>query len=193
MKAVRVLFAAIGLAALSATAAQAQVTPLTVEARVGAAIPTGDFGDLVDTGYGLSLHGAYRVIPMIDLYGAYNWTRFGFTDTDEEFGDTDVDLTDSGFELGVRLNVPVPGIRPWVQAGVLLHQLSMSASEGGITGSLTSDREVGFQAAAGVAIPVAPGLRLTPAVSYRQYTVDFWDASSDVSYFGVSVGLRLGL
>lgn len=192
MKAVRTLAAALGLAVLVPAAAQAQISPFSVEARVGAAIPTGDFADGVTTGFGFDANVAYRVMPMLELYGGYSWTRFGFDD-DEEF-DEDVNMDDSGFAVGARVMFAgVPGIDPWVRGGVILHQLKTSFSEGPVSGSFTTDRAAGFEAAAGVAIPVAPRVALTPAVTFRTYTPKFDGESFDssVQYVGLHLGGRI--
>lgn len=181
---------AVGLAA----PAQAQFSPFSIEGRAGAAFPTGDIADGLNTGFSVGANVGYSVMPLLDLYAGYSFQRFGFDD-DEEFGEVDADATDSGFSLGARLGLPAGAISPWVFGGVLLHQVEIEGRDGDVTASMTSDRSVGFEVGGGVALPIAPALSLTPAVRYRRYSTDFdfggetW--SEDITYFTVDVGVRL--
>jgi opacity protein-like surface antigen len=194
MKAVRTLGTVLGFALLVPVSVHAQISPLSLEGRVGAVIPTGDFADGAKTGFGFDVNAAYRVIPTLDIYAGFAWSRFGVED-DEEF-DTSVDIDDSGFQVGARLHVPgVPGVDPWVRGGVIFHQVKWNVSEGGLTGSITTDRTVGFEAGGGVAIPVAPRVALTPAVTFRSYKPEFEffgeTADMTVSYVGLHLGARI--
>jgi opacity protein-like surface antigen len=197
---VRLVLSAALLAAVVPVAAQAQfATPFSIEGRAGAVVPIGDFGDTevmgAKTGFGFGVNGAYRVIPMLDLYAGFSWHRFGVED-DPEFGDVNFDLDDSGFEVGARLFVPgMTGISPWVQGGLILQQLKMGGSEGGISASLTSDRAAGFEVGAGAAFPLTPNLSLTPGVRYRQFKAKFdlpfiGSESLDVQYLAADLGVQ---
>jgi hypothetical protein len=185
MKKVIALFVVLGLALAAPAAVQAQ-SPFSVEVHAGVVVPTGDFADIATTGFGFGAHAAYQVMPMLDLYAGYSWQRFGVED---EFNG-DLDLDDSGFAVGARVNLMgMPGFDPWIRGGVILHEIKIS--EGGF--SLTSDRAVGFEVAAGLAFPIAPRVSITPAVTFRTYSPEFEGESLDesVSYFGVQVGGRI--
>lgn len=191
MKRIRMMFVVVGLAVLAPAAVQAQ-TPFSVEAQAGVVVPMGDFADdFATTGFGFAVNAAYRVMPMLDVYAGYSWQRFGADDG--EFEDVDVDIDDSGFAFGGRLLFPGTGLDPWVRAGLILHQLKLSGSEGGFSASFTSDRSLGFEAAAGLAFPVAPRVSLTPAITFRTYSPDFEGESSDesIQYIGVHLGGRI--
>lgn len=192
MKRIRVLFVMVGLAVAAPVAVQAQ-TPFSIEAQAGVMVPTGDFADdFATTGFGFGVNAAYRIMPMLDIYAGYSWQRFG---TDSEFEEVDVDIDDSGFALGGRVMFPGTGLDPWIRAGVILHELKLSGSEGGFSASITSDRAVGFEGAAGLAFPVAPRIQLTPGVTFRTYKPEFEGETSDesVTYFGVHIGGRISL
>jgi opacity protein-like surface antigen len=192
MKKVIALFVVLGLAIAAPAAVQAQ-SPFSVEVQAGVVVPTGDFADdFATTGFGFGVHAMYQLTPMFDLYAGYSWQRFGLEE--DEFDGVDVDVDDSGFALGARINLMgMPGFDPWIRAGVILHEIKFSGSEGGFTASFTSDRSVGFEVAAGLAFPVAPRVSIVPAVTFRTYSPEFEGESLDesVSYFGVHVGGRI--
>lgn len=191
----RYLVSAAMIAIVAPAAAHAQgVSPLSLEARAGAVVPMGDFADGLKTGFGFGATAAYRVIPMLDIYAGYNWHRFGVED-DPEFGDSDFNLDDSGFELGARVYVPVGGsIAPWLQGGLIMQQLKFGASEGGLSASVSTDREIGFEVGGGIGIPIGPNMSLTPGVRYRQYSPSMTllgeTESFDVQYLVADIGFQ---
>lgn len=163
--------------------------PISIEARAGAAIPTGDLADYLDTGFGLELNGTLYFTPQIGAYAGYSLAQV-------DYSDFDLDGTDSGFSLGILASAPVPSLAPWVRAGAILHQFEVS--EG--SASRTSDRGIGFEIGGGFAFPVAPMLSITPGVRYRSYEaeVDLTDLGEgtwqqDVNYLTVDIGARLTL
>jgi hypothetical protein len=193
MERISVLFVVLSLGIMAPAAVVAQ-TPFSVEVQAGVVVPTGDFADEFATpGVGIGANVAYRVIPMLDIYAGYSWQRFGADDAASE--GTDLDIDDSGFALGGRLNFPGMGLGPWVRAGVILHELKISGSDGGFSASLTSDRAVGFEVGAGLSFPVAPKISLTPGVTFRTYEPEFDGESADesVTYFGLHLGGQISL
>jgi opacity protein-like surface antigen len=190
MKTLRTLFAVPAIALLAPVAVEAQI-PLSIEASVGAVVPTGDFAEGLTTGFGFGVNAAYRVMPMLDVYAGYSWQRFGIED-DPELEGIDMDIDDTGFAFGARVNMPMPGINPWVRAGLIMHQMKFSASAEGMSFSDETDLAAGFEAAAGVAIALAPRISLTPSLSYRSYKPKYDGETADeaVSYFGVNIGAR---
>ncbi len=195
MKTIRTLFAGLGLILLAPVALHAQ-SPLSLEVRGGVAVPMGNFADGASTGFGFGGTASFQILPVFDVYAGYSWTRFGIED-DEEFGGADVDLTDSGFAVGGRLYLaPIGNIAPWVQGGVLLHQLETDVSGSGLSLSFTSDRGVGFEAGGGVAIPLGTNISFMPGVRYRQYPAEYTDPEEqpfniDVQYVALDLGVRL--
>lgn len=194
MKVIRTLFAGLGFILLAPVALHAQ-SPLSLEIRGGVAVPMGDFADAATTGVGFGGTAAFQILPIFDVYAGYSWTRFS-AEADDDIGGTDVDITDSGFAVGGRLYLaPVGNLAPWVQGGVLLHELEREVSGNGVSVSVTSDRGVGFEAGGGVSIPVATNISFTPGVRYRQYPAEFGDADElldiDVQYLSLDLGVQL--
>jgi opacity protein-like surface antigen len=188
MKTIRTLFAVAVIAALAPVTVEAQI-PLSIEASVGAVVPTGDFAEDLSAGFGFGVNAAYRVMPMLDVLAGYSWQRFGVDAEDAN----DADVDDAGFMFGARFNAPMPGINPWVRGGVIMHQMKMSAE--GM--SFDFDRATGFEVGAGATFAVAPRISVVPSVTYRQYTAKMevmgFAIEEDVSYFGANVGVRFTL
>jgi opacity protein-like surface antigen len=76
-----------------------------------------------------------------------------------------------------------------VGAGLLFHELEVNDVEQG-------DAKMGFEVGAGLAVPLGPRVRVTPAVGYRQYNVKssalggLLTSDSNVSYLTAGVGLN---
>lgn len=177
--------------------------PLAVEARGGVGIPLGDFADSdrevgAGAGFAFGIGASLRLVPLLAVYGEYQQTSFSCG----ECGRVDLDdrARDSGVELGARFTPPLPlglwGMSPWARAGVVLHELEFS----GNGGDASSDRGTGLAVGAGVSVPVAAGLSVTPGISFRTYPANFSfdqldlpDRSVDVSSVRFDVGLRYRL
>jgi hypothetical protein len=185
----RLVLSAALFAAVAPVAAQAQVSPFSVEVRAGAAIPTGDWAKddgetWVNTGYGFDVTAMYRVVPMFGVYGGFNYTSFGVKEL------SGADVNDSGFSVGLHVDVTDMGMmQPWFRVGGMFNQYQTKF--GGA--SFTTDRGFGFEAAGGVAVPVTPMISITPGVSFRSHKPKFEGETSDeaLSYLGLSIGGRV--
>ncbi|HEX8694064.1 MAG TPA: porin family protein [Longimicrobium sp.] len=181
------------LAALSvAGTAQAQLgptTPFSVEVRGGAALPQGDFGDGLDTGWGLGLNASYNFTPMLAVYAGYSFNSFAVEDDGEEF---DADVNDRGFDAGLRAGfAPIGGFSPWVRGGLVFHEIEIEDNDSGL--SATTDSNLGFEVGGGLSFPLGPRISVTPGVSYTRYTIDDEDLEEDldVSHLKIDIGLHI--
>ncbi|NLG62073.1 MAG: porin family protein [Candidatus Cloacimonetes bacterium] len=131
----RFLFTALFLALLPA-AASAQ---LSVGVGVGAAIPTGDFGDAVDTGLHFqgSLNIGLPLLPDLRVDGIYQ--RYSAGD------DANVDILGGG--VNVLLDMPLVVIKPYIIAGVGYYDVSFDSD---LAEDDASNAEFGFTGGAGV-------------------------------------------
>lgn len=180
------MFASVAVAlALAAGEARAQFSiPLSVEGRVDYAVPVRDFDDMVDEGMSWGAGLSLGISPGIGVYGTYSQTTF-------DVENTDGDVEDTGFSVGVTTALPTmgTGISPWVGAGLVFHQLEVNDSGSGI------EEDLGFEIGGGLAVPLARNIRLTPGIGYRQYGADvgtlLGTAEFDVQYFTAGVGLNL--
>lgn len=187
---------AAGLAMLTATGtAEAQsVLPLAVEVRGGAAFPTGDFGEGLETGYAAGGNVSFSFAPMLAVYGGYSLNGFGIDD--EGTGQADgLEFRDRGFDAGIRASIPtlVLPVSPWVKGGLVYHQLELDGDGEGAS----TDSSLGFEVGGGFEFPLGPTVSVTPGVSYTKYSVDFEDDETgtefDVSHVKADIGLRIRL
>jgi hypothetical protein len=160
-------------------------TPLSVEARLFGAVPLGEFGedDDLNTGLGFAVEAAYNFLPVLAVYAGFSRVSFGVE------GEDDVDLVDSGFDLGLRYTLPaVANLSPFLRGGLVYHRLEID----GDGGNFSTDRGLGFDIGGGIAIPLSPRLSLNPLVNYVRYSPEVEedeDDGFDVSYLGLGVSL----
>lgn len=175
------------LAALTfAASAQAQRSPVSLEGRIGAVVPTGDWGQLAKTGVGGSASITFHATPVVGIYGGYTYNRF---DLDNDLG-SDGNWTEQGFDAGVQASFTTPGsmVSPYFRGGVIFHKLGASSSLGDASG----DYKAGFEVSGGVALRVAPQVSITPAVGYSEF--DPGDSSGGSSNVNISnVKLSVGV
>lgn len=184
MPILRCLFSALALACAAADPLAAQLTgiiPLTIEARGGIVLPAGDFGDAADGGPAAEVSATWHALPLIGIYGAYQWHRFAW-------GDAESDATGRGFAAGVHVAIPTPliPIDPWIRAGIVAHDLDAE--------TLTDETKAGWEVGAGLGFPVARGLTLTPGLTWTRYQHGSGAADGEllrVRYVRADVGLRL--
>jgi hypothetical protein len=174
--------------ATAPVASQAMGVPVALDARAEVAFPMGDFGDIVGTGAGFTVGAAVGLVPGFAVYGNYSQVRFGGGWTGNETSDA----TDSGFAVGLSAALPgTAGLDPWVGAGLLFHRLEVRGTRTGVS------EDMGFEVGGGVAIPLTPRLRLSPAVNYRQYGASIPALAGltardlTVQYLSLGLGLNL--
>lgn len=153
----KVVFAAVvlmGAAGVAQARAQSPI-PLAVEGRVDAAFPMGEMDERAGSGVGFGAGAAVRVFRAVAVYASYSQTTFEFYDEE---------AVDEGFSAGVTVAIPGAGaLQPWVGAGVVLHSLDLDFDVS------NQSEDPGVEFGAGVAIPITPRIRITPAVGFRQW------------------------
>jgi hypothetical protein len=157
------LLAALALACGAERAVAQGTLPLSFGVRIDAGIPTGDTGDVLETGFGWGVEAAFDLTPTFALYGGYSSFSFDAEDTGDE---ADLD----GFEAGGRVLLGTGGAvwTPYAQFGALFHV-----------------DEVGFEVGLGADYPVGNALSLTPMARFRKI--------EDVQYVTLGVGLNFRL
>ena len=158
------LLAALALTAATADRAEAQSLPLSVEARLDAGFPLGDFGDVANTGVGFGIGAAFDLSPRFAVYGEYS--KFSF---DTEISD-DIDIEDDGWAVGGKAYLGTGGgiYNPFVQVGALFR-----------------DGDTGLEAGLGANYPLGNNLSLVPSARYRTIDGD--------AYVTVGLGASLHL
>lgn len=185
------------IACIAAGAADAPAAAQQVALEVRGSLPKamGEFKDAGgieatgDAGFGADL--IFSVSPNLSLFGGWGQDGFGCQGCSDDDG-----VVSRGFEGGAKLILgPGDSVLPWLRVGVLVHQLHVDR------GSLdaTSDAGVGFQASAGLDLPLGDVLSFSPAVRYQQYQAEFdvlgdlLVAQEEVSYLTLDFGLHIHL
>ncbi|TVP54091.1 MAG: hypothetical protein EA351_13880 [Gemmatimonadales bacterium] len=159
---------------LPADGLSAQVS-FSGEGRVGVTFPTGDLsnaGAEAGLGFGAELMATFR--PNLTAYVGLN--RHGFSCGSD--CDLDGGLRSSGIAGGLKFIFPSPpDALLWGRAGIVAHALSTDDTSG--------DRNLGFEVGAGMDMPIAPRLHMTPHLGFITH-----DAGSGftASYFNFGIG-----
>ena len=182
-----VLLALATLAPLGAARAQIS-NPLKFTIFAGAALPSGDTGDGVKTGY--TVGGAVDLrVPLMPL-GFRGELGYASFEAKDDAGLSDADLSD----LGVNANAvfwlpsgPSP-IRPYLTGGLSYSRIKVSGEESGITASV-DDNGFGFNFGGGVDFALG-ALSTRLDARYKRVTVDFdSDEDAKITYIPITFGL----
>lgn len=188
------LMAVTSLSLAQVAGAQSPI-PLSVEVRGGAAIPMGDFQERynAETGVGFGANAVLQIVPMVGVYGGYERNMFS-VDDEAGFG-PDSEIIDQGFMFGAELALPFGGmgLSPWVRAGGIYNQFSREG--GNLIGDFESERKLGFEAGAGISIPLGMVISITPGIRYRTYSPELGGQNRvgedvDISYLAADVAMR---
>ena len=154
--------------------------PWSLEARVGAVLPTGDISDNDETAG--PLVGAdimYAFGPRGSVYAGGQWYRFGC-----DGPECTADRVGRGLDAGLKLvfSRPSRSVLPWVRGGVLLHQADIDGAD--------SDWAPGFEAAVGLDVTVDDRFALVPAIRFMGYEAEFAQPEDDATmrFFSIDLG-----
>jgi hypothetical protein len=172
----------------------AQITPLVVEARGGAWIPTSDlvgasgFEGAASTDADFGVHFVLRS-GLLSFVAGFSEHRFGCPTA--QCGQA-VDFVSTAWDLGVRVNLREAGIVPWVSLGGTAALFDAHVDTGGAIALEASDRGWGYEAGAGVLVPIGGPFALNPGVRYGRSDVDFTGRGTmETRYIIADVGLVL--
>lgn len=160
----------------------------------GAAVPTGDLGETaLNAGltFGASL-GA-QVMPHLAVYGGWDWVHFS---TDEVAGG-ELDVEETGYALGLRFQHPLRGEEGFpqvrVQAAGTYKHIEVEDEEGDLV--TDSGHGLGWEAGAGLVLPLGERWMLTPMLRYRSLSRDLdlgvGEAEVELRYVTFEVGASL--
>lgn len=189
--------AAVGFAGTAAAQVTGPTTPFSVEVRAGAALPTGDFGDVVSTGWTVGVDGTFNITPMFGIYGGYSYSSYALDEELEElFGEADI--TEQGFDAGIKATLgggTLP-FTPYLRGGLIYHKLDGEFEDGDVDEGEELDYELGFEVGGGLMFPLGPRISVTPSVSYTSFSLSAEDDELeafdvDISTFKVGIGLNI--
>jgi hypothetical protein len=164
---------------------------LSLEVRGGYGYPVGDFSDDfgAESDFGFGTSATVMLAPSFGVFAG--WSRDIF---DCEACTGNERIHSSGWDGGVTFFIPVErGVTPWLRAGVIWHRTTFEFAEQ----DFESDREWGFQGAAGFDVPLGDLLSISPAVRYNTVnpTVELLETplnieAGTVQYLSFDLGLK---
>ena len=164
------LAAVIGLILiLSSQSADAQ-KKWSFELKPGVSFPTKDLHDAkLKTGFGFEGVLAYRFMPHLAAYAGWSWNKFN---ADKSFAGNDTDFEENGYSFGLQFVHPFPNssISFLLKAGGTYNHIETENSEGNIVND--TGHGPGWQAGAGVSIPLGNRWSLVPEIRYRSLSRD---------------------
>jgi opacity protein-like surface antigen len=186
----------------SAAAAQVPVNPFGVGISGGAAVPTGDFGDDVNTGFSVDGLITLRVPTLpVSFRGEVGYTRFGIKQSAFEDDDEDASGNLRFFSGVANVIFSVPAgptavVRPYLIGGVGLYNGRVNVEGGGESASSEAANKFGFNAGAGIEIPLSgiTGLGEVRFVSVRtKVDADDEDDNLALPFNANHVAIRFGV
>ena len=152
---------------------------------------TQDISD-ADLGIGFGLEGtiAYRFMPHLAAYAGWSWNHFA---VEQSFAGDDSGFEETGYTFGFQFIHPIgeSGLSYLVRAGGTYNHLEIENNDGDII--IDSGHGLGWQAEAGLVIPLSEKFSLLPSVRYRSLNRDIEinnvSTPVDLNYLSVGVGL----
>ena len=186
-----ILAAVIGLILiLSSQSADAQ-KKWSFELKPGVNFPTKDLHDAkLKTGFGFEGVLAYRFMPHLAAYAGWSWNKFN---ADKSFAGNDTDFEETGYSFGLQFIHPISNsnISYLIKAGGIYNHIETENSAGNIIND--TGHGLGWQAGAGVSIPMGNRWNLVPEVRYRSLTRDIKIGNEkipvDLNYVSAGIGI----
>lgn len=196
--------ASLALAPLAVQAqSAAEASRWSIEITGDGAFPTGKLGGAeLKTGFGIGANVQARLQQHLLAYAGWEWHQFK---SDELVASQTIDVEETGYTFGLRFAHPfsgeattsggrrfVPGY--WLRAGGLLNHLELENEDG----DLISDTKhgLGWEAGAGITLPISTRFALTPGVRFRSLPRDLTLGSTTrsvtLNYVMASVGFTFG-
>ena len=163
----------------------------SLEFRPGVDYAMQDIAD-ADLGIGFGLEGtiAYRFMPHLAAYAGWSYNNFA---VDQSFAGTDASFEETGYTFGFQFIhlIGESTLSYLVRIGGTYNHIEIENNDGDII--IDSGHGLGWQAEAGLVIPLSERFSLLPSVRYRSLNRDIKienvSTSVDLNYLSVGVGL----
>lgn len=163
----------------------------SLELRPGVNYATEDISDAeLGLGFGAELTIAYRLMPHLAAYAGWSYNNFA---VDQSFAGPDANFEETGYTFGFQFIHPIGQsvIKYLVRAGGTYNHIEIENSDGDII--IDSGHGLGWQAEAGLVIPLGEKFSLLPSIRYRSLNrnidINNLSTSVDLNYVSVGVGL----
>lgn len=163
----------------------------SLEFRLGANYATQDIADAdLGLGFGGELTIAYRFMPHLAAYAGWSYNNFA---VDQSFAGSDANFEETGYTFGFQFIHPIgeSGIKYLARIGGTYNHIEIENNDGDII--IDSGHGLGWQAEAGLVIPLSEKFSLMPSVRYRslnrEIEIENINTSVNLNYLSVGVGL----
>lgn len=164
-----------------------------LELRPGVNYATRDISDAdLGLGFGGELTIAYRFMPHLAAYAGWSYNNFA---VDQSFAGKDASFEETGYTFGLQFIHPIgeSEIKYLLRAGGTYNHIEIENNAGDIV--IDSGHGLGWQAEAGLAIPISNKFSLLPSVRYRslsrEITINNVITDASLNYLSVGIGLSL--
>ena len=163
----------------------------SLEFRPGVNYATQDIADAdLELGFGTELTIAYRFMPHLAAYAGWSYNNFA---VDQSFAGPDASFEETGYTFGFQFIHPIgeSTLSYLVRLGGTYNHIEIENNAGDII--IDSGHGLGWQAEAGLVIPLSEKFSLLPSVRYRSLNRDIEienvNTSVNLNYLSVGVGL----
>lgn len=145
---------------------------VSVQFRPSVSFAIQSLGD-ADLKTGLSFEGmvAYRFMPHLSGYAGWGWNKFS---SPKSFAGDNIDFEETGYVLGLQFIHPFgehSATQFFLKGGAILNHIEAENNEGKIIAD--TGHGTGFQAEAGVSLPLGDRLNLLPGIKYQSLSRNF--------------------
>lgn len=162
-----------------------------VELRVGASFATQELSDAdLSTGFGFEGIFDYKFSPYLGAYTGWGWNHFS---ADESFAETNIDFEETGYLLGLQFTHAIAdsALYIYVRAGGIYNHIELENDNGDLVAD--SGHGPGWQAAAGLIVPLGSKWQLKPGVKFqalsREIEIGEETTPVNLTYFSAGVGI----
>lgn len=164
----------------------------SLELRPGVNYAVKDISDAdLELGLGGELTIAYKFMPHLSAYAGWSYNNFA---VEQSFAGPDASFEETGYTFGLQFIHPLGelNIDFLVRIGGTYNHIEIENNDGDII--IDSGHGLGWQAEAGIVIPISNKLELMPSVRYRSLSRDITIESTStpvqLNYISVGFGLR---
>lgn len=178
------LFAVISMTSFSQNAKR-----FGIEINSGASFATQKLaGTELDLGWGFEGLVSYNFFNNASVIAGWGWNGFS---ADESFAGAEMDFEETGYILGLEYSYPVSKVSVFARGAALYNHIEVENDNGDIIHD--TGHGFGWQAAAGVHIPLGKNWILSPGVKFnslsRELDLNESTLTLDQKYLSVRVGI----
>jgi hypothetical protein len=163
----------------------------SLEFRPGIDYATKDIADAeLELGFGAELTIAYRFMPHLAAYAGWSYNNFA---VDQSFAGPDASFEETGYTFGFQFIHPIgeSTLSYLVRVGGTYNHIEIENNDGDII--IDSGHGLGWQAEAGLVIPLSEKFSILPSVRYRslnrEIDINNVSTSVDLNYLSAGVGV----